>query len=145
MQILMRGTICWTEYSCGYRAGCPHSGPPESCVFSCPHYSDTLTKSNKAKNKEERAKSVSGKKFTPNFMTPAKSKSKEKWKMSFQCASNSRHRRADVKSLKESSVKASKHLNLISGSVSSCLERLTVGPSTLCTYCEYLTWYSPNR
>lgn len=29
--------------------------------FSCPHYSDTLTKSNKAKNKEERAKSVSGK------------------------------------------------------------------------------------
>lgn len=58
---------------------------------------------------------------------------------------NSRHRRsADVKSLKESSVKASKHLNLISGSVSSCLERLTGGPSSLCTYCGYLTWYSVN-
>lgn len=33
----------------------------QTLCFSCPHYSDTLTKNNKAKNKEERAKSGPGK------------------------------------------------------------------------------------
>lgn len=54
---------------------------PKCCVSPCPHYSDTLTKSNKAKNKEERAKSVPGKSPLQNFMTLLKRKGRKgrKW------------------------------------------------------------------
>lgn len=48
MRISMRGAICGAEYSCGRRAGCPRPGRQEP-RSSRPHYSDVLTKSNKAK------------------------------------------------------------------------------------------------
>lgn len=47
---------------------------PQKLWFSCPHYSDTLTKSNKAKNKEERAKSITGK---SSIQTSQEHKTKE--------------------------------------------------------------------
>ena len=72
----MHSAICRTEYSCGHRAGCPPLRP-ERCVSPCPHYSDALTKSNKAKNKEERAKSVPGKKSTPKLHDAVKTERKE--------------------------------------------------------------------
>lgn len=34
MQIFMRGAICRVEYSCGYGAGCPRSGPGKAVFLS---------------------------------------------------------------------------------------------------------------
>lgn len=145
MQILMRGTICRTEYSCGHRAGCPHSGPPPNAAFSCALI--ILTRWQRATRRRTRRREQSQSLAESSLQTSwhRQKATVRRNETSLQCASNSRHgRSADVKSLKESSVKASKHPNLISGSVSSGLERLTVGPCSLCAYCGHLTWYSPN-
>lgn len=68
MQILMRGAICGTEYSCGHRARRPRSGP--NVVFFLPSLFWHADKEQQGKEQGGESKVRLWRKFAPNFTTP---------------------------------------------------------------------------
>lgn len=67
MQILMRCTICRTEYSCGHWADCPCSSP--NAVFLLPSLFWHADKKQQGKEQGGESKVSPWQKFMPNFMT----------------------------------------------------------------------------
>lgn len=79
MQILMHGTICRTEYSCGHWAGCPCSGP--NAAFLLPSLFWHADKEQQGKEQGGESKVSLWQKFTPNFMAQGRGK----WKSFTMC------------------------------------------------------------